>query len=194
MTGRIDAQIAFLAEADRLKNVIRASTLHDASRRENSAEHSWHVALYALILAEHAPVGVQIDRVIQMLLIHDLVEIDAGDHPIHAEVDKAAQDALEAAAADRVFGLLPPDQAQSLRALWDEFEDAETPDAVYAKSVDRLTTPIANLENGGGSWNDYNVTLEQLEARVGTPVRRGLPDVWDWLKPRLSAFFAQNRT
>ena len=194
MTERIDAQISFLSEADRLKNVLRASALHDASRRENSAEHSWHVALYALILAEHAPSGVQVDRVIRMLLIHDLVEIDAGDHPIHAETDKAAQDASEAAAADRIFGLLPSDQELSLRTLWNEFEAAETPDAIYAKSVDRLTTPITNLENGGGSWNDYNVTLEQLEARVGTSVRRGLPDVWDWLKPRLSAFFAKSQT
>ncbi|WP_299966083.1 HD family hydrolase [uncultured Roseobacter sp.] len=181
--------MAFLAEADRLKSVLRAARLHDASRFENAAEHSWHVTLYALTLAEHAPTGVTIDRVLRMLLIHDLVEIDAGDNPIHGAVDAAAQQAAEQTAADRLFGLLPDDQSTRFRALWDEFEAARTPDAQFAKAIDRLTTPMANLDNGGGSWHDYDVTLAQLDTRVGTPMARGAPLLWAWLRPRLAGFF-----
>ncbi|WP_227268084.1 HD domain-containing protein [Roseobacter weihaiensis] len=192
MTERLEAQIAFLSEADKLKSVLRASRLHDGSRFENSAEHSWHVMLYAYVLADQADPAVQIDRVLKMLLLHDIVEIDAGDNPIHGVVDKAAQDAQEQAAADRLFGLLPDDQRASFRALWEEFEAAQTPDAIFAKSIDRLQVPVGNLANGGGSWRDYNVTLAQLEARVGTPIRRGAPGLWDWILPRLKGFFAKS--
>ncbi|WP_299675534.1 HD family hydrolase [uncultured Roseobacter sp.] len=191
MADRLSAQIAFLNEADKLKSVVRASRLHDDSRFENSAEHSWHVMLHAFVLAEHAPEGVSATRALQMLLIHDLVEIDAGDTPIHGAVDAAAQEAAEQAAADRLFGLLPADQAAAYRALWDEFEAAETPDARFAKAIDRLSTPLANLQNGGGSWTEYNVTMAQMETRVGTPIGRGAPVLWDWLRPRLAAFFAR---
>ena len=189
MTDRLAAQIAFLSEADKLKSVMRASRLHDNSRFENSAEHSWHVMLFALVLADQADAAVSVDRVIRMLLLHDLVEIDAGDNPIHGTVDHAAMEAAEQVAADRLFGLLPPDQAAEYRALWEEFEAAVTPDAVFAKSIDRVQTPIANLKNGGGSWLDYNVSFDQLDMRVGVPVRRGAPKVWDWVEPKLRAFF-----
>ncbi|WP_299736437.1 HD family hydrolase [uncultured Roseobacter sp.] len=192
MDDRLSAQIAFLSEADKLKSVLRASRLHDASRFENSAEHSWHVMLYALVLADQAGPGVRIDRVLKMLLLHDLVEIDAGDNPIHGEVDADAMAAEEAAAADRIFGLLPPDQAAAFRALWEEFEAAESADAIFAKSIDRVQTPIGNLANGGGSWKDYNVSYAQLEARVGTPVKRGAPRLWSWLQPKLNTFFAKS--
>ncbi|MEM1075952.1 MAG: HD domain-containing protein [Pseudomonadota bacterium] len=189
MTDRLASQVAFLSEADKLKSVLRASRLHDNSRFENSAEHSWHVMLYAMVLADQAAPDVQIDRVIKMLLLHDIVEIDAGDNPIHGEVDVIAQEATEQAAADRLFGLLPPDQRDAFRALWDEFEEAETPDAIFAKSIDRVQTPIANLANEGGSWRDYNVSLEDLQLRVGTPVKKGAPAVWAWLFPKLRQFF-----
>lgn len=189
MTDRLDAQIRFLSEADKLKSVLRASRLHDGSRFENSAEHSWHVMLYALVLSDEANNHVNIDRVLKMLLIHDIVEIDAGDAPIHGTVDVDAMALAEQKAADRLFSLLPPDQAQSFRALWDEFEAAETADAVFAKSIDRIQTPIGNLANGGGSWRDYDVTFEQLDSRVGVPVRRGAPGLWEWLLPKLRTFF-----
>ena len=133
---RLDAQFAFLMEADRLKQVLRATTLADGSRRENSGEHSWHLALYALVLADQAAPGVSIDRVIRMLLIHDLVEIDVGDVPIHSQNGAAhgstETQAAEAKAADRIFGLLPSDLATDLRALWEDFETAESPDARFA--------------------------------------------------------------
>ena len=189
MTDRLAAQLAFLIEADRLKSVRRGTTLNDGSRRENSAEHSWHIALFALTLAEHAIRPIAIDRVIRMLLIHDLVEIDAGDAPIHGDHDAAALQEAERAAADRIFGMLPADQAADLRALWDEFEDAQSDDAIFAKSIDRVQPVIANLESGGGTWPEYGVTADQLENRVGTKVRRGAPAIWAALKARIDAWF-----
>ena len=189
MTERLDAQIRFLSEADKLKSVLRASRLQDDSRHENSAEHTWHVMLYAFVLAEQAGPEVQIDRVLKMLLLHDIVEIDAGDNPIHGPIDTAAMQEAECAAADRLFGLLPADQGRVFRALWEEFEAAETPDAVFAKSIDRVQTPIGNLANGGDSWRAYDVSFAQLDARVGTPIRRGAPGLWDWLLPHLRRFF-----
>ena len=186
-SSRIDQQVAFLTEADQLKLVDRATSLTDASRRENSAEHSWHVALYALILADQAHPDVDISRVIKMLLIHDLVEIDAGDAPIFGQhdTDKLAQE--EAAAAVRIFGLLPPDQAYNLRQLWNEFEAATSPDAQFAKSMDRFQPPNQNLASGGGTWAEYNVTLDQIETRVGSKIERGAPALWHWLKPRIKS-------
>jgi putative hydrolases of HD superfamily len=185
----LDHQLAFLAEADRLKSILRGTTLHDGSRHENTAEHSWHVALFAMVLADQAAPAVQIDRVIRMLLIHDLVEIDAGDAPIHGDHDPVAMTQAEQSAATRIFGLLPTDQGASFRALWDEFEAAETPDAVFAKSLDRVPPVLANLASGGGTWPVYNVTRAQLESRVGDKVRRGAPAVWDALRARLDAWF-----
>ncbi len=187
---RLAAQMAFLDEADRLKSVLRGTTLHDGSRRENSAEHSWHIMLYALTLAEHSVVPVNIDRVLRMLLLHDLVEIDAGDNPIHGAHDLAVMEAAEQAAADRIFGLLPPGQAAEYRALWDEFEAAETDDAVFAKSLDRIQPVVANLQSGGGTWAEYNVTYEQLETRVAVKARRGAPTVWAHLETRIRAWFS----
>lgn len=187
--NRLDAQMAFLAEAEKLRTILRATPIGDNSRQENSGEHSWHLALYALVLAEHAPAGVRIDRVIRMLLIHDIVEIDAGDVPIYAQTaeGQAETEAAELRAADRIFGLLPQDQAEELKALWLEFEAAETPDAIFAKSLDRFQPPNLNLASGGGSWTTYNVTYDVLDQRVGKPVRRGAPALWDWIAPRIRA-------
>lgn len=189
MTDRLDAQIAFLKEADQLKSIMRASYLIDGSRHENSAEHSWHIMLFAFVLADQAGPDVQINRVLKMLLLHDIVEIDAGDAPIHGNFDHAAMAAKETAAADRLFSLLPDDQGDEFRALWDEFEAAKTPDAQFAKAIDRMQVPVANLANNGGTWPEYNVTLDQLDTRVGTPIKRGSPGIWAWLRPQLVAFF-----
>jgi putative hydrolase of HD superfamily len=194
LTERLDQQFAFLNEADRLKSVLRATTLCDGSRRENSGEHSWHLALYALTLADHAPPGVSIDRVIRMLLLHDLVEIDVGDVPIHSANGTAHASTetqiAESRAADRIFGLLPPDLRDSFRTLWEEFEAAETPDAIFAKSLDRVQPVMANLQSGGGTWITYDVTLEQLDTRVGAKIARGAPRLWDWVRAQTLRFFA----
>ncbi len=193
MTSRIERQLAFLNEADKLKSVMRGTTLNDGSRKENSAEHSWHIALYVLTLAEHANRPINVDRVIKMLLLHDIVEIDAGDNPIHGDHDPVEMEKVEKAAADRIFGLLPKDQRDGFRALWDEFEAAETDDAIFAKSIDRVQPVIANLESGGGSWREYDVDQEKLERRVAVKVKRGAPAIWDVLKNRIDAWFETNK-
>ncbi len=193
MSERLAQQFAFLNEADRLKSVLRATTLCDGSRRENSGEHSWHLALYALVLADQAGPSVDISRVIKMLLIHDLVEIDVGDVPIHSANGTAHASeqtlAAESRAADRLFGLLPPDLGPGFRALWDEFEASETPDALFAKSLDRVQPVMANLQSGGGTWIEYNVTAEQLDARVGVKIAKGAPRLWEWVRVQTARYF-----
>ena len=197
MSTRLAEQMAFLAEVEKLKSVTRATPIHDASRPENSAEHSWTLALYALILADQAPAGVDLNRAIKMLLIHDLVEIDVGDVPIHlqggAAHGSAEIQAAEAQAAERIFGLLPRDLGDELHALWIEFEANATPDAIYAKSLDRTQPVLLNLQAGGGSWIDYDVTYEQLETRIGVKIANGLPSVWDWVRARVSPWFEMRR-
>ena len=138
MTQRLEQQIAFLDEADKLKSVMCATDLCDSSRYESSAEHSWHLTLYALVLSDQAGPDVDINRVIKMLILHDLVEIDAGDNPIFGEFDAAAVEAQEKVAADRIFGILPNDIAETLTPIWEEFEAAKTPSAQFAKSLDRF--------------------------------------------------------
>jgi putative hydrolase of HD superfamily len=193
LTDRLERQFAFLNEADRLKSVLRATTLVDGSRVENSGEHSWHLALYALVLADQAGPGVDISRVIRMLLLHDLVEIDVGDVPIHSQNGAAhgspETQAAEAKAADRIFGLLPADLRDSLRALWEEFEAAETADARFAKSLDRVQPVMANLMSGGGTWATYDVTFDQLESRVGVKIAKGAPRLWDWVREKARPWF-----
>ncbi|MDN3713500.1 HD domain-containing protein [Paracoccus cavernae] len=187
LEGDFAKRLAFLANADRLKGVLRASLLCDGSRRENSAEHSWHLALYALVLGQAgiAAEGVDIGRVIRMLILHDIIETDTGDVPIHAQGgkahDSAAQIAAERAAADRIYGLLPAVQGATLRALWDEFEAAESPDAVFAKALDRAQPVALNIACGGGTWAEYGVTYDQLVSRVGVKISRGAPALWVYL-------------
>ncbi|KIC11347.1 phosphohydrolase [Leisingera sp. ANG-M1] len=190
----LTARLPFLNEADKLKLITRASKLGDGSRHENSAEHSWHVMLYAWVLAEHSAEIVDVDRVLQMLLLHDLVEIDAGDTPIHGAITAealAAKAAEEQAAAIRLFGMLPQAQGKPMLATWEEFEAAESPDAAFAKSIDRVQPVLLNLLNGGGSWVDYNVSLPQLDARVGGKVSRGAPDVWTYVRAKIEPWFRE---
>ncbi|SOB98568.1 HD domain-containing protein [Rhodobacter maris] len=193
MTERLATQFAFLAEVEKLKSVTRATPIHDASRPENSAEHSWTLALYALVLADQAAPGVDVLRAVRMLLIHDIVEIDVGDVPIHlangTAHGSAEIQAAELAAAKRIFGILPKDMADEFQALWEEFEANETPTAIYAKSLDRTQPVLLNEQAGGGSWVDYDVQWEELETRVGTKIARGLPGVWDWVQARIRPWF-----
>ena len=193
-TTRLDQQIAFLVEADKLKNTIRATELCDNSRFENSAEHSWHLTLYALVLADHAQPDVDINLVIKMLILHDLVEIDAGDNPIFGDYDASAMEAQEQAAADRIFGLLPNDLRDDLRAVWEEFEAAQSPSAQFAKALDRFQPPMQNLQSGGGSWTEFNVTEDQIYQKVGTKIEIGAPSLWAYAKVRIAAFFKAYQT
>ncbi len=190
MTARLEQQIAFLNEADKLKSVVRATELCDNSRYENSAEHSWHLTLYALVLSDQAGPDVDTNRVIKMLILHDLVEIDAGDNPIFGEFDVDEVEAQEKIAADRIFGLLPSDIAATLRPIWEEFEAAQTPTAQFAKSLDRFQPPMQNLQSGGGSWIDYNVSEEMIAQRVGAKINIGAPGLWTFARAKIAAFLA----
>jgi len=157
----------FVAEAGQLKGVLRQTTLAGLARRENSAEHSWHLAMMALTLAEHAPSGTDIARVTGMVLIHDLVEIDAGDLFLYADSEQHdKQEVAERAAADRIFALLPADQAGRIRELWDEFNERRTPEAKFARALDRLQPMLENLTVGGGTWQEHAVTADQVLAKV----------------------------
>lgn len=163
----LDSQIRFLLEADRLKTVTRQSLITDESRRENSAEHSWHLALMALVLAEHAPPGTDLGRVMAMLVVHDLVEIDAGDLFVYADATaQARQEASERTAADRIFALLPQPQGASVLGLWKEFEERRTPEARFARALDRLQPMLLNMETRGGTWMDHGVTADQVALKV----------------------------
>ncbi|HTW03033.1 MAG TPA: HD domain-containing protein [Streptosporangiaceae bacterium] len=164
---RLDQQIGFVREIDRLKGVLRQTMLAGPGRRENSAEHSWHLAMMAVTLAEHAPPGTDIARVTAMVLLHDLVEIDAGDLFVYADAaQQERQEAAERAAADRIFALLPAGQADELRGLWDEFEERRTPEARFARALDRLQPMLANLTAGGGTWKEHGITADQVLAKV----------------------------
>jgi len=157
----------FVSEIDKLKGVLRQTVLAGPGRRENSAEHSWHLAMMAVTLAEHAPPGTDIGRVTAMLLLHDLVEIDAGDLFAYADAARQArQDEAERAAADRIFALLPDGQAGELRALWDEFEERRTQEARFARGLDRLQPMLANMTAGGGTWTEHGITADQVLAKV----------------------------
>ncbi|GAA1119155.1 HD domain-containing protein [Nocardiopsis metallicus] len=163
---RLNAQLRFILEVDKLKRVLRQNLLVDGSRRENSAEHSWHLALSARTFAEYAPEGTDIDRVTEMLLIHDIVEIDAGDTFLFDQVSTETQAERERAAADRLFPLLPEDQAVRARELWEEFEARLTPEARFARAVDRLAPMLANWHNEGGAWVRFGVTRAQVMEKV----------------------------
>lgn len=164
---RLDQQLSFVREAGLLKGVLRQTMLTDPQRRENSAEHSWHLAVMVLALGEHAPPGTDLARVTAMLLVHDMVEIDAGDMFLYAsDADQARQEEAERAAADRIFALLPPDQAAEVRGLWDEFEERRSPEARFARALDRLQPMMINMRANGGTWREHGVTADRVLTKV----------------------------
>jgi putative hydrolase of HD superfamily len=178
LAERLERQFRFLTEIDRLKNVQRQNILCDRSRRENSAEHSWHLALTALCLAEHAVAqSIDLFRVIRMLLIHDIVEIDAGDAFLHEPAELAAQARKEEAAAERIFGLLPEDQRTVFRALWHEFESGQTDEALLARALDRVQPAVLHEATDGIVWRQYGTTHDQVMKKM-QPVREASPALW----------------
>ncbi|NJL01742.1 MAG: HD domain-containing protein [Spirulinaceae cyanobacterium SM2_1_0] len=177
MTSRLSQQIQFILEIDRLKSILRQTHLADGSRLENSAEHSWHLALMALVLAEYAPTEVEPQRAIAMLLLHDLVEIDAGDTFCYDTAGNASKAAREAAAADRIFGLLPAEQGQTWQALWREFEAGTTATAQFANALDRLQPLLLNQQNQGGTWREHGIHEAQVWQRLA-PIQAGAPALW----------------
>lgn len=175
---RLRQQIEFITEIDKLKHVLRRNTLVDGSRRENSAEHSWHISMLAIVLAEHADEPVDVLHVVKLLLVHDLVEIDAGDTFCYDEEAKLDKEEREIAAADRLFALLPGEQARQFRALWDEYEAADTAEAKFAHALDRLQPLLLNYHSGGGTWQEYDIPLSSVLKRADG-IRRGSKTLWD---------------
>jgi putative hydrolase of HD superfamily len=175
---RLARQMQFIIEADKLKEVFRQTLCTQSRRAENSAEHSWHFALMVITLAEHSnhqPLDVL--RVLKMVLIHDLVEIDAGDTFAYDVANLATQHARESLAADRIFGLLPPDQAADFRALWDEFEEKATPEAKFAAACDRFHPMLLNCLTDGAAWKKHGVTHDKVVAR-NQHAREGSTALW----------------
>ncbi|MEU3413120.1 HD domain-containing protein [Streptomyces sp. NPDC006658] len=162
---RLRAQLTFLVEVDQLKTILRQSPLAAADRRENDAEHSWHLAMMVVILAEHSDEPIDIGHTVQLVLLHDLVEIYAGDTPLYDSAAGVDQHEREVAAAEELFGLLPEDQARRMRSLWDEFEERRTPEAKFAKAMDRLQPLLLNWMDRGGTWRTPGVTADDVRAR-----------------------------
>jgi 5'-deoxynucleotidase YfbR-like HD superfamily hydrolase len=177
MISAFDRQIAFVLEIDKLKGVLRQTLLTDGSRRENSAEHSWHLAIMASLLAQYAAESIDTNKVIRMVLVHDLVEIDAGDTFAYDVVGNQDKEERELRAADRIFGLLPPEQGAEFRTLWEEFEAAATPEAQFANALDRLQPLLNNWRTRGGTWRMHRVSKSKVYQRM-EPVRRYLPVAW----------------
>jgi putative hydrolases of HD superfamily len=187
---RIEGQLAFLVEADKLKNILRRTLLTDGSRQENSAEHSWHLALTAMVLEEYASAPVNMARVLRMLIMHDVVEIDAGDTFAFDLAGSATKEERERSAADRIFGLLPGELGEELRSLWEEFEEAATPEARFANAVDRIQPFLQNRETRGGSWRIHNLSREQVLARMD-PIRTALSGLWPIVSATVEEFFSK---
>ncbi len=178
---RLQRQMEFLRELDRLKSVFRRNHLADGSRLENDAEHSWYFAVAAMILAEHAAAAVDVARVIRMALVHDVVEIDAGDTFIYDESAKQGQAEREARAAARLFGLLPDEQARELLALWREFEEGATPEARYARAIDRIVAVILNYASQGKTWRQHRIPKRQILA-INERIAAGSPSLWSYVR------------
>lgn len=159
---RLGRQIDFLLELDKAKSIVRRSYVTDGSRRENDAEHMWHLALFVLVLAEHADEPLDVVRVLKMVLVHDIVEIDAGDTFLYDDHLRASKVERELAAAERLYGLLPADQAVELREIWDEFEARATPEARFAASIDRLQPVLLNLATEGRTWREHGLTADRV--------------------------------
>jgi putative hydrolases of HD superfamily len=179
-SDRLSAQLAFLREADKLKGVLRHSRVTFADRRENDAEHSWHLAVAVMILSEYAGPGLDLLRTLQMVLIHDVVEIDAGDTIAYASVAaKAAQAERERAAAERLFGILPVEQGSKLRALFEEFEERKTREARFARALDRVQPILQNVHSNGATWRENGITPQRVRDLNRPIIHDASPELWD---------------
>jgi putative hydrolases of HD superfamily len=170
-------RVRFVVELDRLKQVLRRTVVTDGTRRENSAEHSWHLAMMALVLSDTADKPVDPLRVAQLVLVHDIVEIDAGDTFACDTKGRAAKAERERAAAERIFGLLPDGQAEELRAHWEEFEHGGSPEARFARALDRLQPLLLNYASAGQAWREHGIEAEQVRG-VNAVIGEGSPELW----------------
>jgi putative hydrolase of HD superfamily len=188
--NRLKQQLQFIIEIDKLKNVLRQTLLIDGSRRENSGEHSWHLAMMTMILAEYAPAETDLFRAMKMTLIHDLVEIDAGDtfcYDLQGNVSKAER---ELQAATRIFGILPEEQGKELRLIWDEFEARETATAKFAAALDRIQPFLHNQQTLGGTWKIHDINRNQVMKRMAA-VEEGTPELWNYILEEIETCIAK---
>ncbi|MBP3384685.1 MAG: HD domain-containing protein [Firmicutes bacterium] len=176
---RLEQQVQFCREIDKEKMIKRMTYLTDGASKENDAEHAWHMAVMTLILSEYANEEIDVLKTISMLLIHDIVEIDAGDTFAYDEEAKKSQASREEAAADRIFGILPPDQQEKFRALWDEFEAGETPEAKFAHTMDNFQPIMLNAAVGGKGWSDWETPLSKIMKR-NENTAAGSRELWDY--------------
>lgn len=178
---QLQQQLDFIHEIDQVKYIQRKTRLFNSDRAENDAEHSWHLAMMAMVLAGHSNEDIDLLKVIRMLLIHDVVEIDAGDVFLYDTVSSHTNTAAELAAAKRIFGLLPERQAEELIAIWEEFETGETAEAKFARAMDRLEPLLQNISNRGGTWKEFDVTYDQVIEKKSV-IRKGSEFLWAYAK------------
>ncbi len=182
--SKLDRQLLFTAQIDRMTSVLRRTMLVDGSRRENDAEHSWHIAVMAMLFSEYAPEPVDIGRVVRMCVVHDLVEIEAGDTFAYDASGNESKAEREKAAADKLFSALPEEQGNMIRALWEEFDEMNTADAKYAACMDRLQPFLHNTLSEGHTWVEGNVDRSMVEKRMGI-VKEYMPEVYKWIEANL---------
>ena len=178
-------QIEFIKEIDKLKYIVRRTKLFNSDRPENDAEHSWHLALMAIILAEHSNSPIDVLKVVKMLLIHDIVEIDAGDTFIYDTQKSHDNTQEERKAAERIFGLLPPNQANELLSIWEEFEEQTTDEAKFARAMDRLEPLLQNASNKGGTWNEFGVDFDKVYKKKQV-INYGSSRIWEYAEQLLN--------
>lgn len=187
-SNRLEKQIEFIKEVDKLKYIERKTSLFNSSRRENDAEHSWHLSLMAIVLDEHSNENIDILKVLKMLLIHDIVEIDAGDTFLFDAKKNHDNTAEEFVAAKRIFGILPKNQAEDLIVIWKEFEEGETSEAKFAKAMDRFQPVLQNQSNNGGTWFEFNVIYENVVKKT-EKIKLGSNTIWKYVERTVKALY-----
>jgi len=190
LSDKLLQQIEFIKEIDKIKYIQRRTKLFNSDRPENDAEHSWHLALMAIVLLEHANQSVDLLKVVKMVLIHDIVEIDAGDTFIYDTGKNHTNTSAERLAAQRIFGILPGQQAEELIAIWEEFEAGQTPEAQFARAMDRLEPLLQNSSNNGGTWNEPGVNYEKVYAKKSV-IKDGSAVLWEYAEKLIDAGVAR---
>ncbi|OJZ15068.1 MULTISPECIES: HD domain-containing protein [Sphingobacterium] len=190
LSDKLLQQIEFIKEIDKIKYIQRRTKLFNSDRPENDAEHSWHLALMAIVLLEHANQSVDLLKVVKMVLIHDIVEIDAGDTFIYDTGKNHTNTIAERLAAQRIFGILPGQQAEELIAIWEEFEAGQTPEAQFARAMDRLEPLLQNSSNNGGTWNEPGVNYEKVYEKKSV-IKDGSAVLWEYAEKLIDAGVAR---
>ena len=189
-TDNLLKQVSFIKEIDKLKYIQRKTKLFHSDRHENDAEHSWHLAMMTIVLAEHSDKPINILKVLKMVLIHDIVEIDAGDTFIYDSIKNHSNTVEESSAAKRIFGLLPAEQADEFIAIWEEFEEGSSDEAKFAKAMDRFEPLLQNTSNNGGTWKEFNVPYQKVYEKKKA-IKNGSTTIWNYSKKLINESVAR---